>query len=66
MKAEMTKNATKYIPELEEKYPIGNSPLFPGKRVYENKECYWELTYLRLQIWAHAIVCQQYIIQMSY
>jgi hypothetical protein len=52
----MTKNAAKHIPELEEKYPIDNSPLFPGKRVYENKGCYWELTHLRMQIWAHAIV----------
>lgn len=42
--------------QLQEKYPMDNSPLFSGKRIYQNGQHYWELTTLRLKVWAAAIV----------
>ncbi|KAL6300586.1 hypothetical protein BKA93DRAFT_752551 [Sparassis latifolia] len=45
------------LAELREKYPVGNSFLFPGKRIYRNDSShYWELTDLRLQVSGKAIV----------
>ncbi|KIK79821.1 hypothetical protein PAXRUDRAFT_36347 [Paxillus rubicundulus Ve08.2h10] len=42
--------------QLEEKYPVGNYLLFPGKRIYaaKEKDC-WELSPLHLDVWAAAI-----------
>jgi hypothetical protein len=45
--------------ELEEKYPEGNDPLFPGKCIYRDPKtgfC-WELTSGRLNVWAAHLVC---------
>ncbi|KAF9245011.1 hypothetical protein BU15DRAFT_59174 [Melanogaster broomeanus] len=43
--------------QLDERYPVGNHPLFPGKRIYAAKEKdFWELSPLRLDVWASAIV----------
>ncbi|KIJ05854.1 hypothetical protein PAXINDRAFT_158910, partial [Paxillus involutus ATCC 200175] len=43
--------------QLDERYPIGNHPLFPGKRIYAAKEKdFWELSPLRLDVWASAIL----------
>lgn len=44
--------------ELERKYPIGGCPLFPLKRVWHNNknDTYFELTPLRIKVWATAIV----------
>ncbi|KIJ08667.1 hypothetical protein PAXINDRAFT_158073 [Paxillus involutus ATCC 200175] len=41
--------------ELERKFPIGNHILFPDKRIYTKSGQFWELTSLRLDIWAAAI-----------
>ncbi|KAF8972451.1 hypothetical protein BDZ97DRAFT_2070421 [Flammula alnicola] len=41
---------------LKAQYPTNNFPdLYPGKRMFEQKGSYWELTQLRLQIWANAM-----------
>ncbi|KAJ7443369.1 hypothetical protein FB451DRAFT_1413706 [Mycena latifolia] len=40
---------------LLDKYPVDNSPLFPGKRIYHNETGYFDLTDIRLRVWAVAI-----------
>ncbi|KAJ6587613.1 hypothetical protein DFH09DRAFT_1274490, partial [Mycena vulgaris] len=40
--------------QLLEKYPINNSPLFPGKRIYHNETGYFDLTDIKLRVWAVA------------
>ncbi|KAJ7037749.1 hypothetical protein C8F04DRAFT_1256631 [Mycena alexandri] len=40
--------------ELLEAYPINNNPLFPGKRILHNTTGYFELTDIRLRVWAVA------------
>ncbi|KAJ7934890.1 hypothetical protein B0H13DRAFT_2305347 [Mycena leptocephala] len=42
--------------ELLEEYPIDNNPLFPGKCIYHNETGYFDLTDIRLRIWADAKV----------
>ncbi|KAF8151377.1 hypothetical protein B0H34DRAFT_861891 [Crassisporium funariophilum] len=39
---------------LLEKYPEGNNPLFPDKRIYTNNKmnAHWDLTDLELSVWA--------------
>jgi hypothetical protein len=44
------------IEQLRERYPIGNDPQFPDKRVYSDGHRSWELNDIRLQVWAAAIV----------
>ncbi|KDR71134.1 hypothetical protein GALMADRAFT_102840 [Galerina marginata CBS 339.88] len=46
------------VKQLEEKYPIGNHPRFPGKRVFTDSSTgwAWDLTDVRLNIWATHIV----------
>jgi len=46
------------LKELQEKYPIGNHPRFPTKRIYASGGLFWELTSLRLQVWANAIAAK--------
>ncbi|KAJ7438218.1 hypothetical protein B0H11DRAFT_2358896 [Mycena galericulata] len=40
--------------ELLEAYPIDNNPLFPGKRIYHNETGYFDLTDIKLRVWAIA------------
>ncbi|KAA1469054.1 hypothetical protein DENSPDRAFT_834586 [Dentipellis sp. KUC8613] len=40
---------------LCECYPVGNNALFPGKRIYSKGNQYWELTDMRLRVWASHI-----------
>ena len=44
--------------KLEEQYPVGNVPVFEGKRVWKNPKTgsYIELTEMRLKAWANALV----------
>ncbi|KAJ7452598.1 hypothetical protein FB451DRAFT_1409284 [Mycena latifolia] len=37
-------------------YPVDNSPLFPGKRIYHNETGYFDPTDIRLRVWVVAIV----------
>ncbi|KAI6150461.1 hypothetical protein BKA82DRAFT_4352310 [Pisolithus tinctorius] len=46
------------LKELQDKYPVGNHPRFPNKRIYASGGLFWELTPLRLQIWANAIAAK--------
>jgi len=48
---------TDILDNLRIKYPIGTDSRFPGKRVYSlGPDALWELTTLRLQVWASHIV----------
>ncbi|KAJ7868716.1 hypothetical protein B0H14DRAFT_3441023 [Mycena olivaceomarginata] len=40
---------------LLKKYPIDNHPQFPGKRIYHNGTGFFELTDVRLRVWAVAM-----------
>ncbi|KAJ6568837.1 hypothetical protein B0H19DRAFT_1373283 [Mycena capillaripes] len=40
--------------ELLEKYPIDNNPLFPGKRIFHNETGYFDLSDIKLRVWAVA------------
>lgn len=42
---------------LLERYAIGNSPLFPNKRIYSDGDRHFELNDLRLRVWAVGMVC---------
>lgn len=42
--------------KLLEKYPIGTHPSYPDKRVYQDGTRAWELTDIRLRVWASSIV----------
>jgi hypothetical protein len=42
---------------LLERYKIGGCALFPAKRIYSSNGRYWELTDMRLRLWAVAMVC---------
>ncbi|KIK95150.1 hypothetical protein PAXRUDRAFT_141400, partial [Paxillus rubicundulus Ve08.2h10] len=42
--------------DLEHKFSIGNHILFPAKRIYTKNGLFWEMTSLRLDVWAVAIV----------
>ncbi|KAG2157039.1 hypothetical protein DEU56DRAFT_750243 [Suillus clintonianus] len=46
---------SKEVTELEHRYPIGDHPLFPNKRIYTKGGLFWDLTPLRLDVWAAAI-----------
>ncbi|KAI0309053.1 hypothetical protein OF83DRAFT_1159484 [Amylostereum chailletii] len=39
--------------DIERKYPVGNNRKFPKMRVFEENGKYWELTPLRVQVWAN-------------
>ena len=52
----MLHRSVQYLQLLEERYPISNNLRFPGKRIYQDGSRFWELTGLRLQVWAAAIV----------
>ncbi|KIJ18227.1 hypothetical protein PAXINDRAFT_9312 [Paxillus involutus ATCC 200175] len=42
--------------KLEDKYPVSNNPLFPGKHIYASKDkTFWELTPICIEVWAAAI-----------
>ncbi|THU94096.1 hypothetical protein K435DRAFT_860920 [Dendrothele bispora CBS 962.96] len=46
-----------HMEQLQAAYPVGSHPLFPEKRIYQEKssgKC-WELTPLRLRAWASAL-----------
>lgn len=45
--------------KLEKEYPIGKFPVFPEKRVYQDKSTgfYFELNASRMGVWAAAMVC---------
>ncbi|KAJ7460444.1 hypothetical protein B0H11DRAFT_2198948 [Mycena galericulata] len=43
-----------HLQELLERYPVDNSPLFPGKRIYHNETGYFELNDIKLRVWAVA------------
>jgi len=52
------KGMTDILDNLRIKYPIGTDSGFPGKHVYSSgPDALWELTALRLQVWASHIVC---------
>ncbi|KAJ6496436.1 hypothetical protein C8R45DRAFT_1132656 [Mycena sanguinolenta] len=40
--------------DLLDKYPVDNNPLFPGKHIYQNETGYFELTDIKLRVWAVA------------
>ena len=46
------------LKELPDMYPIGNHPMFPGKRIYTDQSTgwHWDLTELRLNVWALQMV----------
>lgn len=46
------------LKQLEERYPIGNHPHFPAKRIYTSGGLFWELTPIHLQVWASAIAAK--------
>ena len=56
VQASIDQQSAPYMQALLERYPIGNSPLFPEKRIYSNNDHYWELNDLRLRLWAVSIV----------
>ncbi|KAJ7483125.1 hypothetical protein B0H11DRAFT_1914864 [Mycena galericulata] len=46
--------SNKEMNELLEAYPIDNNSLFPGKRIYHNETGYFDLTDIKLRVWAIA------------
>ena len=52
----MLHGAAQHLEALQQRYPIGNNPLFPGKRIYQDGSRYWDLTGLKLQVWSTSIV----------
>jgi hypothetical protein len=48
--------------DLEEKYPLDNHPLFPGKCIYSDKKTgsHWELTVIHLNVWATHLVWNKF------
>ncbi|KAF9470295.1 hypothetical protein BDN70DRAFT_889159 [Pholiota conissans] len=57
--ARISGDADGNLARLQEQYPIGNCNLYPDFRILERsiggRTLYWELTLLRLQIWANAL-----------
>ena len=49
-----------YLEQLHMQYPVGNSEIWPGRRIYKRmvagKIFYWDLDAVRLRIWASALV----------
>lgn len=54
--------------DLEEKYPEGNNPLYPGKRIYTDVKTgfSWELTSGRMTVWAAHLVRSWILFYCSY
>ncbi|KAJ7858265.1 hypothetical protein B0H14DRAFT_3447395 [Mycena olivaceomarginata] len=52
--AGIDKSSSAELNELLEAYPINNDPLFPGKRIFHNATGYFDLTDIRLCVWAVA------------
>ncbi|KAF8955172.1 hypothetical protein BDZ97DRAFT_1765296 [Flammula alnicola] len=45
-----------HLHDLKAQYPVNNhAALFPGKRVFHQKGSYWDLTDLKLKIWANSL-----------
>jgi hypothetical protein len=53
----MSRRSAIHVEALRERYPIGNDPSRPTIRIYQDGERAWELTELRLKVWAAGIVC---------
>jgi hypothetical protein len=49
--------SNKELNELLEAYPIDNHPHFAGKRIYHNEVGFFDLTDIKLRVWAVAMVC---------
>jgi hypothetical protein len=52
----LRQDSAKEVAELQRRYPIGNHPLFPDKRIYAKGGLFWDLSPVRLDVWAAAIV----------
>ncbi|KAJ7871176.1 hypothetical protein B0H14DRAFT_3439634 [Mycena olivaceomarginata] len=52
--AGIDKASSAELNELLEAYPINNNPLFPGKHIFHNTTGYFDLTDIRLHVWAVA------------
>ena len=48
--------SNKDLNKLLEAYPIDNDPCFHGKRVFHNETGYFDLTDMKLHVWAVAKV----------
>ena len=54
----LTQKSQSHVLELCTKYPINNAPEYPDKRVFKIGDRAWELTDLRLKVWAaHLVRC---------
>ncbi|KAG2744235.1 hypothetical protein P692DRAFT_20643847, partial [Suillus brevipes Sb2] len=51
----LRQDSAKEVAELQRRYPIGNHPLFPDKRIYAKGGLFWDLSPVRLDVWAAAI-----------
>ncbi|KAJ7934475.1 hypothetical protein B0H13DRAFT_1855083 [Mycena leptocephala] len=52
-------SAAPVMEDLREKYPVGNHPSFPNKRIVTDPKLpdrHWELTDIRIRVWAAHIV----------
>jgi hypothetical protein len=47
--------------ELLEHYPVDNHPLFPRKHIFHNETGFFDLTDMRLRVWAVAKVCSSLV-----
>ncbi|KAJ7716062.1 hypothetical protein B0H16DRAFT_1476962 [Mycena metata] len=52
--AGIDKASSTELNELLEEYPINNNPLFPGKRILHNATGFFDLTDIKLRVWAVA------------
>jgi hypothetical protein len=52
----MSRRSAIHVEALRERYPIGNDASRPTIRIYQDGERAWELTELRLKVWAAGIV----------
>ena len=54
------------LEQLRRKYPIGSDPRWPNKRIHTSDGRSWDLNDLRLQVWAHHLVCIHGTLLLSY
>ena len=52
----MSRRSAIHVEALRERYPIGNDASQPTVRIYQDGDRAWELTELRLKVWAAGIV----------
>jgi hypothetical protein len=52
----MSRRSAIHVEALRERYPIGNNASRPTIHIYQDGERAWELTELRLKVWATGIV----------